>query len=74
MPDDPLNSTYALVCPQSGAGIRFSPALWPGLPEQVLMESRKRRGGWGRNWAVSQARARVLWLQHRHKAWHQVEA
>jgi len=63
MPDDPLNSTYALDCPETGAGIRFSQAPWPGLPEEVLVESRKRRGAWGRNGIVSQQRARELWRQ-----------
>jgi hypothetical protein len=73
MPEAPLDRTYALVCRQTGAGIRFSPAPWPGLPEQVLVESRKRYGAWGRNGFVRQVRARDLWLLHRHKGWHQVE-
>lgn len=69
MPDQPLARAYALICPDTGAGIRFSPAPWPGLPEQVMVESRKRHGAWGRNGVVSQARARELWLQHRRKGW-----
>ena len=43
-PDTRLPGTFALVCPETGPGIRFSPAPWPALPEQVLVASRKRRG------------------------------
>ena len=69
MPDQHLSRAYALVCPDTGAGIRFSQAPWPGLPEEVLVESRKRRGAWGRNGIVSQQQARELWRQHRQKGW-----
>jgi phosphoserine phosphatase len=67
--DPSFTGTYALVCPETGAGIRFSQAPWPGLPEEVLVESRKRRGAWGRNGIVSLQRARELWRQHRQKGW-----
>jgi hypothetical protein len=30
--DPPFTEAFALVCPETGAGIRFSPAPWPGLP------------------------------------------
>ena len=35
--DPSFTGTYALVCPETGAGIRFSQAPWPGLPEVVLV-------------------------------------
>ena len=69
MPEPPLARAYALICPDTSAGICFISAPWPGLPEQMMVESRKRRGAWGRNGVVSQARARELWLQHRQKCW-----
>ncbi len=69
MREPPLEGRYALVCPLTGAGMRFSQAPWPGLPEQVLVESRKRMGAWGRNGLVSQQRARELWRLHRQKGW-----
>jgi hypothetical protein len=37
----PLSGTFALICPETAAGIRFSPAPWPGLPEEVEVHTRK---------------------------------
>ena len=68
-PDSPLAGTFALICPETGAGIRFSPAPWPGLPEEVEVHTRKRHGAWGRHGFVSQARARELWRQYKAKSW-----
>ena len=67
--DTPLPGTFALICPETGAGIRFSPAPWPGLPEEVEVHTRKRHGAWGRHGFVSQARARELWRQYKAKSW-----
>lgn len=38
--DSPLPGPFALICPETGAGICFSPAPWPGLPEEVEVLTR----------------------------------
>lgn len=67
--DRPLAGTFALVCSGTGAGIRFGHAPWPDLPEEMLVESRKQRGAWGRHGLVRQQRNREHWRQRRMKAW-----
>jgi hypothetical protein len=43
-PEPPLPGTFALIFPEFGAGIRFSPAPWLGLPVEVEVHIRKRHG------------------------------